>query len=126
MAKRQKTQPISTNPNFKGFLNVTLSDFDKQTIKASPFTADDFQSSLDRYTDSGFKLTFSRDTYNDCFQVIGTVADREHGDFGILLAGRGSTCMKALKQWMYIVEQLIGESTWAENMLPPKRLDLDD
>lgn len=126
MAKRRKTQPASTNPDFRGFLNVSLNDDDKKAIKATVYTADDFQSDLDRYCDSGFKFAFSRDHYNDAFQVIVSMADKDHPDYGIFCSGRGSTCLKAFKQWLYIQTKLVGESSWSENLKPVNVYVIDD
>lgn len=123
--KKKPSKPVS-NPNFRGFINVELSAEDKTIIKSTSYDMSDYSSDLEKWIDSGYKFTFSQDTYNKCFQAIGTRQDSEHPDYGIMMSGRGSTPIKAFKQWVYIQTRLIGEATWSEMLQPLKQLDLDD
>lgn len=124
--KPRSTPSVSANSTFRGFLNIVLTDEDKSIIKSAKYDMSEFASDMDKWIDSGYKFTFSEDTYNHCFQVIGTRRDSEHPDFGILLTGRGSTAIKAFKQWVYIVTRLIGEATWSEMLKPVSRFEIDD
>lgn len=124
--KRPSRPSPSANPNFKGFINYTLTEEDKASIKRLEFSDADVVSWFSKVVDSGFKLTFSEDSYNHCYQVIGTPADKEHPDYGILLAGRGSTPAKALRQWLYIKGTIIADDDWSAWLTPNRGLDIDD
>jgi hypothetical protein len=123
--KHSKTPKKYDNPAFRGFININLTDDDRATIKASAFTAEDFDSYLMKHCDSGLKFTFSFDDYTRGFQVVATHSDKDHEDYGVFLSGRGSTPLKAFKQWCYLLN-MIGESSWSENMKPTARYDLND
>lgn len=128
MAKRKPTrsQSASNNPSFRGFLNIDLSDEDRQIIKSNAYDGATWLVDLDKWIDTGFKFTFSYDSYNHCFQCIGTRADREHVDYGILLTGRGSTAIKSFKQWLYIQTRLVGDATWTELLDTGVSHEIDD
>ena len=123
-------KPIKTttpsSPSFKGFLNLNLSEEDKAIIKSTAYDEAQWSSDIEKWVDSGFKFTFSSDNYNRCFQVIGTRADKDHRDFGILLTGRGSTPIKAFKQWVYMQTRLVGDADWCELMDNSPRHVIDD
>lgn len=125
-AKRSKTRTAPSNPSFKGFLNMNLSDEDKSIIKSTAYDMAEWSGDLEKWCDSGFKFTFSEDTYNSCFQVIGTRSDKEHKDYGILLTGRGSTPIKAFKQWVYIQTRLIQDADWVDLLEDAPRFSIDD
>lgn len=128
MPPKKSKAPVrkNTNPNFRGFLNIQLSDEDKAIIKSTTYDLSDFTTDLDKWVDNGYKFTFSHDDYNHCFQCIATPQDADHVDYGIMMSGRGSTAIKSFKQWVYIQTRLIGESTWSENLKPNTSLEIDD
>jgi hypothetical protein len=127
MANKKISKPTPpSNPSFRGFLNLTLTPDDKFTIKGTVYDESLFFADLDRWIDDGYKFTFSRDDYNHAYQVIGTRQDKEHPDYGILLAGRGSTPIKSFKQWIYIVTALIGDSSWSDCLDQKPSTEIDD
>lgn len=127
MRSKRTPKPAYTAQNgFKGFLNIQLSDEDKSIIKSAAYDEATYASDLEKWIDNGFKFTFSSDDFNHCFQVIGTRQDKEHVDYGILLTGRGSTPVKALKQWVYVQTRLIAESDWASLLEEPIKREIDD
>jgi hypothetical protein len=82
-----------------------------------------FVQSMFQKIEEGFKFTFSYDDYSHCYQCIGTPQRKEHTDYGVLLSGRGSTVVKAYKQWLFMVDEVIGGATW-ESML--NRMGVDE
>lgn len=124
--KKGKKPTTAGNNGFKGFLNLSLTDEDKSIIKSTKYDLSDYVTDLDKWIDNGFKFTFSHDDYNHCFQVIGARSDRDHRDFGILLTGRGSTAIKAFKQWVYIQTRLVGDADWVELMDDSPKFTIDD
>lgn len=124
---KPKKPPIKAqSQGYRGFLNIQLTDEDRAILKSTAYDNAAWQADFDKWIDNGFKFTFSTDNYNHCFQVIGTRQDSDHVDFGILLSGRGSTCLKAFKQWIYIQTRLIGEVDWSELLEVPKSREIDD
>lgn len=121
---KKKTTP--TNPTFRGFLNIDLTDEDRSIIKSTKYDSAEWLVDLDKWVDSGFKFTFGYDDYNHCFQCIGTRSDKEHEDYGILLTGRGSTAVKSFKQWIYIQTRLIQDATWTSLLDVGTSKDIDD
>lgn len=119
-----KTSP--SNPTFRGFLNIDLSEEDRATIKSTVYNDADWHGDIEKWIDNGYKFTFGYDDHHRCFQVIGARSDREHKDAGILLTGRGSTPLKAFKQWVYIQTRLVGEADWSELLDTPISREIDD
>jgi len=124
--KRPPKPSSSVNPNFRGFINYDMSDFDKAEVKKHDFTEIDFVSWLAKVNDGGFKVTFQYDDYNHCFICIGAYADKTHPDYGILLSGRGSSPLKAFKQWVYIRDSVIGDDDWSAWLDRGKTIEIDD
>jgi len=121
---KPKTQAV--NNGFRGFVNIPLTDDLKNFIKSRPFSETTFAETLMEYHYIGYKFTFSHDDYQHCFQCIGTRQDKEHVDYGILLTGRGSSPMKAFKQWLFMVTEIIGETSWTDMLKPPAPDEYDD
>lgn len=105
---------------------MNLSDEDKSIIKSTAYDEATWQGDLEKWCDSGFKFTFSSDNYNRCFQVIAGRVDKDHRDFGILLTGRGSTPIKAFKQWVYIQTRLVGDADWVDLLDDSPKFTIDD
>lgn len=125
-SKSSKKSSPSTNPTFRGFLNIDLTDEDRSIIKSNAYDGAAWSADLDKWVDTGFKFTFSYDDYNHCFQCIGTRSNKEHEDYGILLTGRGSTAIKSFKQWLYIQTRLIGDASWSELLDNGVSREIDD
>lgn len=122
---KSKTAPTS-NPSFRGFLNLNLSDEDKAIIKSAKYDESTYASDLEKWIDSGYKFTFSYDDYSHCFMVVATPQAKDHVDYGILMSGRGSTPIKALKQWVYMQTRLVGDADWTELLKAPTSFEIDD
>lgn len=131
MATSKRSKPASrrstsANPSFRGFLNMNLTDEDKAIIKSVAYDMAAWSDDIEKWIDSGFKFTFSEDTYNHCHQVIGQRVDKDHVDYGIMLTGRGSTPVKAFKQWVYIQSRLVGDADWTSLLDDSPRFEIDD
>lgn len=125
-AKTKKPVAKAAQVNFRGFLNIDLSDEDRSIIKSTSYDSAEWQADLDKWIDNGFKFTFGYDDYNHCFHVIAARSDRGHKDAGILLTGRGSTAIKAFKQWVYIQSRLVGDADWSELLETGVSHEIDD
>ena len=51
--------------------------------------------------ETGYKVTFSADTYNECFSCYIIPVGDEHPNKGHILSARGSDVLKALRGAMY-------------------------
>lgn len=107
------------------FINYSLSDEQKRELKATPYTAEEFSDDLDRVTNSGYKVSFSEDEYNQCASVFFTPKDAGNVNKGLILTARGSTMLKAFKQAMYLHYKLF-EENWTDWYTPTGREPLDD
>lgn len=123
MAKKSKTS--YANPNFKGFVNYSLDPSEKASLKAKPFTTEDFSTWLHRHTEAGYKFTFTWQEGQKAFQCVGTHTDEKHGNFGIFLSGRGSSPDKAFKQWLYIHTEVCAEN-WPDFLEVNRDGEIDD
>jgi len=124
--KKPPKRAVQSNPSFRGFINIDLTDEDRAIIKSTKYDSNEWIVDLDKWVDNGFKFTFSYDDYNHCFQCIASRSDKEHKDYGIMLAGRGSTAVKAFKQWIYIQTRLIGETEWSDLLETGHSREIDD
>jgi len=121
-----KTPTSNSNPNYRGFVNVVLTQEEKAEIKEAHTDPVRFWQTLDGYIDDGFKFTFSYDDYSRCWQVVGQRSDKDHVDYGLLMSGRGSSALKAFKQWCYIQGRKVGDSTWTEFSGTSSQFEIDD
>lgn len=124
--KTAKSSSSPDNPAFRGFININLSEEDRAKIKSSPTDEKLLLLTMEGMIKEGYKFSFSWDNYSQCFQVIGTRSAKDHPDYGILLSGRGSSPIKAYKQWLYMVSTYIGEDGWSEAMDGTSRYTVDD
>lgn len=123
MAAKPKKKVL--NPDFRGFVNIQVTDELKATIKSIEFKPDAFVSGLFRLIDSGYSVKFSYDDYNHCHQAVMTGAVKDHADYGVFLSGRGSMPEKAFKQMSYFFYEICGASL-APNLVDKPDGDYDD
>jgi hypothetical protein len=106
------------------FINYNLSPEEKVAVKAWAFPMDVMDDLLVKLTESNFKVTISHDAYAHCYQCF-LVPTPKHVDlFGYILAGRGSTPVKAFKQACWVHYKLLDEN-WSEYQRPGNQ-DIDD
>lgn len=107
------------------FVSYTLSKEQKADLKKTAFTFDEMDSQMLRLAEEGYKITFRDDDFNDCKACWLIPTGDKHPNAGMILSGRGSTPLKALKQAMYIHYQVF-DSEWGEWRNEAKGEDLDD
>lgn len=94
------------------FVNLTLSADDVANIKAANWGEGEFDLALHRLCMDGYKMTLRYDERNDCFAAW-LIAPDKSANKGLILAGRGSTPHKAVKQLCFIHYKLL-EGDWTE------------
>jgi len=92
MAKRQS--------NFvpKTFVRFDLDEKQAAACKKWQPTFSDLDSEMLRLIEAGYKLSFSVDNYNDCYQVFVQTDANIGPNKALIMTGRGSTPLKAMKQ----------------------------
>lgn len=78
-----------------------------------------------KLTETDHKLTIRWDDKNEAFACWIVPTTDGHANEGLLLSGRGSTPLKAVRQALYIHFYLF-EGNWAEGYSQLKQEDLDD
>lgn len=120
-----KKKPTYANPNFKGFVSYTLDESERKLLKARAFTDEDFSTWLWRYVENGYKFTFTWFEKQRAYQCTATHTDEKHDNFGLFLSGRGSSPLKAFKQWVYIHTDVCAE-VWGEYVNLNRDDEIDD
>lgn len=103
------------------WVNYTLSDEQKQEIKAQSF---DVETALVRLTEEDMKVTISYDDYNECYSCFLIPKKQESINYGCILSGRGSTPIKSVKQACYLHWNIF-EGNWSDGRLSRKEV-IDD
>src|SRR5690242_14257100 len=118
-------KPSRVPPPFKPaeFVNIQLSKEQQAEIRANAWSLDAFDNALNNLLGAGYKVTFRYDERNDCFAAW-LVAPNGSENEGYILAGRGSTPHKAIKQACYIHFAIL-EGVWGADMGREKN-ELDD
>lgn len=91
---------------FYGFIQYNLTDGEKQFLKEQGVDHDRIWDSAEGAIDEGWTFKFSWDGYNQCYQVVVGQKHPDSPQAGYLLSGRGSSPIKALRQALYIGEQI--------------------
>lgn len=121
----QKNKLQAPNYGDVKFINYALSNEQKIKLKAVDFTPEDLISHLDKLVTSDYKVSFSYDDYEQCYACFLIAKGRDHLNKGLILAARGSTCIKAFKQAMYIHFELF-EENWVDWYQSPGGGEIDD
>jgi len=107
------------------FINYSLSQEQKNELKSTEFSLEYADDILVKLTESNYKVTFSYDDFAECFAAHIVPKGSQHKNAGFILAGRGSTPLKALKQAAYMHWQIFDED-WSEFYTARGREALDD
>lgn len=102
---KPKQGSVNNQPGKKAdvtFINWNLTPAQKKELKAAPLDLDWVDTQEIRLCDEGYKISYQRDDWNNCYSCFITVREKEHVNAGFILTGRGSTPLKAFKQAVYI------------------------
>jgi len=103
------------------WVNYNLTTDEKKTLKSADFDADN---ALLRLVEESYKVTLGYDKFNECFSCFIIPAGENHRHSGMILSGRGSTPLKAVKQACYIHWNVFA-ADWSDERLS-QREELDD
>lgn len=92
------------------FVNYELDTSEQAVCKGWDLSADNIWQEMSAMVDDGYKFTVKFDTYSEAYACFVQHGDEDgHLNSGLILAGRGSTCGKAVKQAIFKHKQLGGE-----------------
>lgn len=83
------------------FINQELTADQKRKLKEADFGVVEFESGMARLLDSGYKVTVSVDSKYSCYGAFAIPTDDKSVNKGYILAARGSTPFKAVKQLLF-------------------------
>jgi len=109
----------------KTFINVPLSVEDKVAIKAWIGELSELDDLAVRLIEENIRVNLTYDTFNLCFSCTLSRTDDKHPDAKLMLSGKGSTPLKALKQAMYIHWKLL-DKDWTAYSQTRLRTTIDD
>ena len=96
MAKKQSPSWVK-----KQFVRYELDAAQLKACKASPLPLAELDSLLVRLTEAQYTFKICWDDFNSCQQVIMQTDDEKSANAKLMLVGRGSTPVKALKQVLF-------------------------
>lgn len=122
---RNKPVPGSLSPGFKpaNFININLTRDQVDVIKAAEWDIVKCDAMLHALLFDGFKVSVRFDMSNNCFAAWMIPPDG-HKWSGSILAGRGSTPTKAIKQLLYI-HHIVLDCRW-DTVQDQPTMEIDD
>lgn len=83
------------------FVQRELTESEQAACKGWNYTEEDMVSHLVKLNESGYKVTFRWDDFNECFGCWILPSKDDPDNAGMILTGRGSSSFKAFKQALY-------------------------
>ena len=124
---REKKNAGQKTPRFNDafFLNYTLSSEEKAACKAWLPELVGLDDQVLKLCEAGYKVTLTYDAYGAAFAAFVMPKPETKDNQGIILAGRGSTPLKALKQALFIHYQIM-DGQWAAYSRGNGKEEFDD
>jgi len=111
---KPNTRPA--NPEFKGFIDFTISDAEHESFKDWIPSVEEtqFWRGLQKRLDTGYKIGISSDTVNECY--ITSLTCNQHGnpDAGYCLTARDDTVFGAL-MLLFWKDDILLSGSWVKN-----------
>lgn len=123
--KKDGNSRPATRFNGNQFINYELNKAQTAELKAQPNDANKLFASLEGLINDGYKLTVKYDERNECFASFLFAPDDGGANSGFILTGRGSSCVKAVKQLLY-KHFVCLPNGWSEFAERPTGMVIDD
>lgn len=94
------------------FINQDLTAEQQREVKAQNWGFDEVESLLVKLLEQEYKVSVSFDNYNHCFAAWLLPQGTAHVNYGLILTGRGSTPLKAVRQALYKHFVIYEGHTW--------------
>jgi hypothetical protein len=124
-AKQGKRSQGSSNGKrveWRGFIDIDLTDVDKTYVREMSLEADDVFGIIVELVNDGNKLTISNDASHNSYVVAITCQIPDDPNAGLTLNGRGSTLEKAVNSLWYKHSSLAEGGAW-ENVAGSRAAD---
>lgn len=129
MSREPKSQPKSAPKaerfNDVKFVNWVLDADQKAACKAWELERDDIDNLLVKTIEGGYKITLSYDGFRSAYTASLIAQQEAKTNYGFILAGKGSTPLKALKQALYIHYYIMSED-WSAYSVQSAAEEFDD
>lgn len=97
------------------WIRCDLTEDHKKHLKSLKFNAAQSLDALERLTEDGYKLSFSRDEKNDCIGVFITAPKEDGQVVQLCLSARGPTLTAAMMSVLYKHFEILKED-WSSNI----------
>ena len=120
-----KPGPTPRRPVVNPFVQYELSTEQQVACKAASISMDDMSSYLQRYMEAGYKLSVRYDERTEAIAAWLIAPDEGDQNAGLILSGRGSSAMKAVKQLLWKDAECV-HGEWFKFTGPSRSVDIDD
>lgn len=120
-----KSAPKAERFNDVKFVNWSLDADQKAACKAWELERDDIDNLLVKTIEGGYKVTLSYDGFRSAYTASLIAQQEAKTNYGFILAGKGSTPLKALKQALYIHYYIMAED-WSAYSVQGSAEEFDD
>lgn len=117
-APKKPRRAATTN----AFVRVTLEETHRADIRRNPLSVEAIDDALAKLFDDGYKLSSRYDEYSQCVTAWLIAPEDTGANAGRILAGRGSTYSKALRQLLYIHFVMAEDQVWSNLEVSPQWL----
>jgi len=119
--RKAKGRPSEGSQAFKGFINIPLTDPDKERIKTILEEADTIESTLLELTSEGYKISLREDTTSGSYSASATAVTPDHANAGYALTAYGPDIQGAVIALAYKILTLCEGGSWesAQSVLAP-------
>jgi len=121
----KKGGKTATRFNDVEFVQYELSVEEKAKCKAWCTTLDELDTATLRFCESGYTQSWKWDEYSKSYASFAQTKDQNSENFGLMLTGRGSTPLKAVKQALY-KHYMIFDAVWPAPAKSRAEYEIDD
>jgi hypothetical protein len=110
--KENRTKTASNNERapFVGYVNITLTEQDKEDFTAWRSDPQLWDEAYIEALASGYQLTIKFDQANDCYSCSISCWDVSHDDAGIIYTGRADLPFSAVEKCIYVLTRKLAWS----------------
>lgn len=96
------------------WVDPQLSEQEKRELKEKPFDLSAYEDCLLALTEQDYSIKLQFDVYSRCFVCHVVPKGEKHINKGMILSGRGSTALKALKQAYFKHHRFFDGGSWGD------------
>lgn len=108
----RKSNPKGGSYEFKGFVNLKLTDADKEHIRTALEEQNTIEETLSPLIEDGYKISLRYDASNKCYLAAASPTDNEHTNAGYTLSARGPSLEGAVAALYYKINVIAEGGSW--------------